>query len=246
MAAKARSDADRTYTISLANRKPRGSGHERLEEILAAAKALFVEHGFENVSTQRIAERVGISKTALFSYYKTKDEILSHLIRDALAELDRALTQIDRSAPDTVTWLRRFITGYIAFGLKYPDEYRLAFMIIKPDKKLDDAQQPPPVGAAAVVGLAIFRRVEERVRAAIAEGVIRRDLGSATVVAQVLWSSVHGLVALLIARPRPHFPWARRDRLIKTMVSLLLDGLLVNCEPSKTKAIQNQGASCIA
>jgi len=234
MAAKARPDAGRTYTISMTNRKPRGSGHERLEEILLAAKALFVEHGFENVSTQRIAERVGISKTALYSYYKTKDEILSQLIRNALAELDRALTKIDRSAPDTVAWLRSFIAGYIAFGLKYPDEYRLAFMIIKPDKKLDDAQQPQPVGGAALAGLVIFRRVEERVRDAIGEGVIRRDLGSATVVAQVLWTSVHGLVALLIARPRPHFPWARRDSLIKAQVSLLLDGLLVKREPSKT------------
>lgn len=227
MVAKARSDTGRTYTISIANRKPRGSGHERLVEILAAAKALFVEHGFENVSTQRIAERVGISKTALFSYYKTKDEILSQLIRDALAELDRVLTEIDRSAPDTIAWLRKFILGYIAFGLNYPDEYRLAFMIIKPDRKVGGGQQPQPVGEATRTGVAMFRRVEERVRGAISEGVIRADLGSATVVAQVLWTSVHGLVALLIARPRPHFPWAKRDSLIKAKISLLLDGLLV-------------------
>lgn len=233
MVAKQRSDAGRTYTISIANRKPRGSGHERLEEILAAAKALFVEHGFENVSTQRIAERVGISKAALFSYYNTKDEILSQLIRDALTELDRILTQIDRSAPDTVAWLRKFITGYITFGLKYPDEYRLAFMIIKPDRKTADAQQPRPVGEATRAGVAMFRRVEDRVRDAISEGVIRGDLGPATVVAQVLWTSVHGVVALLIARPRPHFPWAGRDSLIKAQVSLLLGGLLVNREPPK-------------
>jgi AcrR family transcriptional regulator len=226
MATKAGSDADRFYTISLANRKPRGSGHERLQEILGAAKALFVELGFENVSTQRIAERVGISKTALFSYYRTKDEILSQLIRDALAELDRTLTQIDRSAPDTVTWLRRFVAGYITFGLKYPDEYRLAFMIIKPDRKLADAQRPQPAGEAAQTGVAVFRRLEERIQNAITEGAIRRDLGSASVVAQVLWTSVHGLVALLIARPRPHLPWAKRDSLIKTQVALLLRGLI--------------------
>ena len=48
--------AAKTYTISLANRKARGSGHERKGEILAAARSLFVEHGFENVSTRKIAE----------------------------------------------------------------------------------------------------------------------------------------------------------------------------------------------
>lgn len=224
MAAKARAGRNRTYTVSLAHRKARGAGHERLEEILAAAKALFVEHGFENVSTQRIAAQVGISKAALFSYYKTKDEIVSRLIRDALEELGRALTEIDRSAPDTIAWLRSFMAGYIRFGLKHPDEYRLAFMIVKADKKQDQREQP--VGEAARMGLAIFLRLEQRVVDATREGVIRRDMGSATVVAQVLWASVHGLVALLIARPRPHFPWAKVDTLIDTQVELLLGGLL--------------------
>ena len=227
MAVKAAPRPHRTYTISLANRKPRGSGHERLEEILAAAKALFVEHGFENVSTQRIAARVGISKTALFSYYKTKDEILSRLIRDALEELGQALTEIDRSAPNTTIWLRRLVAGYIEFGLRHPDEYRLAFMIVKAYRKPENAPQSPTVGEGTRIGVAVFRRLEEGVRAGIREGVIRRDLGSASVVAQVLWASIHGLVALLIARPRPHFPWAKTDALVKTQVDMLLDGLLV-------------------
>src|SRR5579859_5270420 len=90
----------RTYTISLENRKARGSGHERLGEILAAARALFLEHGAENVSTRKIAERVGISQTALFAYYKTKDDILAQLVRDAFQELDRAIAEVDRTATD--------------------------------------------------------------------------------------------------------------------------------------------------
>src|ERR1700739_3062300 len=105
---------NRTYTISLANRKARGSGHERLCEILTAARALFLEHGFENVSTRKIAERVGISQTALFAYYKTKDDILSRLIQDAFEELDRAIAEVDRTATDLQDWLRRGIAGYIA------------------------------------------------------------------------------------------------------------------------------------
>src|SRR3546814_13542846 len=44
-------------------RKPRGQGHERVEEILAAAKALYAEGGYEFTTTRRIAERVGVSQT---------------------------------------------------------------------------------------------------------------------------------------------------------------------------------------
>ena len=119
--------AAKTYTISLANRKARGSGHERKGEILAAARSLFVEHGFENVSTRKIAERVGISQTALFAYFKTKDDIFGQLIRDAFGELAHALAEVDQQATDERDWLRRCIAGYIAFGLNHPDAYRLAF-----------------------------------------------------------------------------------------------------------------------
>src|SRR3546814_997260 len=44
-------------------RKPRGQGHERVEEILAAAKALYAEGGYEFTPTRRIAGRVGVSQT---------------------------------------------------------------------------------------------------------------------------------------------------------------------------------------
>ena len=216
----------RTYTISLANRKARGSGHERLGEILAAARALFLEHGFENVSTRKIAERVGISQTALFSYYKTKDDILGRLIRDAFEELDRAIAEVDRTATDLRDWLRRGIAAYIAFGLSHPDEYRLAFMVIKAYRKPYNLDQPEQTSEGTRVGVPIFLRLVETVDQAIKTGVIRADLGSPMLVAQALWASMHGLVAALIARPRPHFPWEDVDALIEVQMKMLLDGML--------------------
>jgi AcrR family transcriptional regulator len=217
---------DRTYTISLANRKARGSGHERLGEILAAARELFFEYGFENVSTRKIAERVGISQTALFAYYKTKDDILTRLIRDAFEVLDQAIAEVDRAATDCRDWLRRGIAGYIAFGLSHPDEYRLAFMVIKAYRRPYNVEQPESPGAGTGVGVPIFLRLVAKVDEAIKAGVIRRDLGSPMLVAQVLWTSMHGLVAALIARPRPHFPWEDVNDLIEVQTNVLLDGML--------------------
>lgn len=42
--------------------------------------------------------------------------------------------------------------------------------------------------------------------------------------AQVLWAGLHGLVALLIARPE--FPWVDREKLIATHVAMLARGAL--------------------
>ncbi|GGF19858.1 hypothetical protein GCM10011611_27300 [Aliidongia dinghuensis] len=221
---------DRTYTISLANRKARGSGHERLGEILVAAKALFLEQGVENVTTRRIAERVGISQAALFTYYKTKDDILGQLMLNAFQELARAIAEVDRTAADTLDWLRRGIAGYIAFGLQHPDEYRLAFMVMKQHKNAPDDEP----GEGHRVGFPVFLQLERRVADAMAEGLVRRDLGPSMLVTQALWASIHGLVAILIARPRPHFPWEDHDALIKVQTELLLTGLL--------QGAQSQGA----
>ncbi|HEX3862796.1 MAG TPA: TetR/AcrR family transcriptional regulator [Stellaceae bacterium] len=218
--------AGQTYTISLANRKARGSGHERLGEILAAARELFLEHGFENVSTRKIAERVGISQTALFTYYKAKDDILNKLIRDAFEELDHAIEEVDRTATDHRDWLRRRIAGYIAFGLSHPDEYRLAFMVLNTYRKPYNAEQPEQPSEGTRVAVPIFLRLVEKVGEAIEAQVIRSDLGSPMLVAQALWASVHGLVAALIARPRPDFPWEDVSALIEAQTNMLLDGLL--------------------
>jgi len=217
---------NRTYTISLANRKARGSGHERLGEILAAARELFLEHGFENVSTRKIAERVGISQTALFAYYKTKDDILSRLIRDAFEEFDRAIAEVDRVATDHRDWLQRGIAAYIAFGLSHPDEYRLAFMVIKAYRRPYNVERSEQPGEGTRVGVPIFLRLVGRVDDAIRDGVIRADLGSSMLIAQAFWASIHGLVAALIARPRPHFPWEDVNDLIRVQTKILLEGLL--------------------
>jgi AcrR family transcriptional regulator len=219
----------KTYTISLANRKARGSGHERKGEILDAARTLFLEHGFENVSTRKIAERVGISQTALFAHYKTKDDIFGQLIRDAFGELAQALAEIDRQATDDRDWLRRGIAGYIAFGLGHPDAYRLAFMVIKAYRKPYNAGQtdePEEPGEGTRVGVPVFMELTRRIGQAMASGVVRADLGSPLIVAQALWASIHGLVAIQISRPKPHFPWEPLEALVQVQTEILLNGLL--------------------
>ena len=79
----------KSYVVSLENRKRRGFGHQRPEEILSAARALFLEHGAENVTTRQIAARVGISQTALYVYFKSKEEMLDRLVTGALPKLGR-------------------------------------------------------------------------------------------------------------------------------------------------------------
>ncbi len=48
----------------------------RREQILDAATTLFVEHGYENTTVDEIAKQAGLSKGAIYWYFKSKLEIL--------------------------------------------------------------------------------------------------------------------------------------------------------------------------
>ena len=59
-------------------------------EILTAAKQLFMSEGYETVTTRQLAERVGISQTGLYVYFKNKEEILVELRQSTLRAAGRA------------------------------------------------------------------------------------------------------------------------------------------------------------
>ncbi|MGA2494515.1 MAG: helix-turn-helix domain-containing protein [Roseiarcus sp.] len=90
----------RSYVISLENRKRRGAGCERPAEILKAARALFLENGVEGVTTRQIAARVGISQTALYVYFCTKEQMLDSLAREAWRGLGAALDAAVEEGPE--------------------------------------------------------------------------------------------------------------------------------------------------
>lgn len=216
----------RSYVISLDNRKARGSGHERLEEILSAARELFLEHGVEGVSTRQIATRVGISQTALYVYFKNKGEMLDQLIEAAFGKLRQAMQEVEARHSDPVDFLRAWIPEYVRFGLRHPDEYRLAFLL------RDGRRQGIPLPREQRHrGLDVFAAFQGQVAAAQAGGKLH---GSATTspraVAQALWAAMHGLVALLLAFS--DFDWVSVDELIRVHTDMLLDGLLLKPKPS--------------
>lgn len=55
--------------------------HASDEKIFQAALELFAEFGFHGTSTRQIATRAGMSPGALYSHYKSKEDILYRIIR---------------------------------------------------------------------------------------------------------------------------------------------------------------------
>ncbi|QWW19582.1 TetR/AcrR family transcriptional regulator [Schaalia sp. 19OD2882] len=69
---------------------PRPLIPHRRERILDAAHALILERGFNAMSIQAIAERVGIAKGAVYREFTSKQEILDVLLTESMGRMVRA------------------------------------------------------------------------------------------------------------------------------------------------------------
>jgi AcrR family transcriptional regulator len=66
--------ADASPWMPFENR--RRARDEKREAVLRTAVALFLEQGYHRVTLNDVAERLNITKPALYNYFRGKDEIL--------------------------------------------------------------------------------------------------------------------------------------------------------------------------
>ena len=67
---------------------PRGGTRERIQEI---ALELFAEQGYEKTSLREIAERLGVTKAALYYHFRSKEDIVRSFVEDYRAELGKVI-----------------------------------------------------------------------------------------------------------------------------------------------------------
>jgi AcrR family transcriptional regulator len=75
---------------------PRGLARGR---VLDAAVALFAEHGVHGTSLQMIADRVGVSKAAVYYQFHSKEDIALEVLRPSIEDIARVIRIAD-ALPD--------------------------------------------------------------------------------------------------------------------------------------------------
>ncbi|HXG94855.1 MAG TPA: TetR/AcrR family transcriptional regulator [Blastocatellia bacterium] len=186
------------------------------QDILDAARELFVEEGYENVSMRRIAEKIEYSPTTIYLYFEDKAALLFAICEETFAKLAKKLENIMQQYADPIEALERGCRAYVEFGLKNPNHYRVTFML-QPDRKFG-AEHYLREGS---MGMRAYDRLRECVYACIREGKLReKDVDA---VSQAIWACNHGITSLLITKP--DFPWAGKNRLIDLTISTFIEGL---------------------
>ncbi len=212
-------------TAVAGSRKKRGEGHTRREEILHAAKELFLEQGYDATTIRQIADRVGISAPALYLYFKDKEGLMLALCDQTFGHLIEAIGEIENTVANPLERIRRFGDAYARFGLTHPDEYRLVFMgthIPESMRKIGHRAATDDPNKPGVGGAIVFGRLVAILSQAEASG-IKLNYPPDTC-AELCWMGIHGLVAAFITKPE--FPWSNRELLIQGMLDVVQKGIV--------------------
>jgi AcrR family transcriptional regulator len=88
---------------------PRGDTRARIQSV---AVELFSEQGYEKTSLREIAERLGVTKAALYYHFKSKEDIVRSLVEDYFGQVD-ALVAWGRKQPRTAQVRRELLSRYL-------------------------------------------------------------------------------------------------------------------------------------
>jgi AcrR family transcriptional regulator len=204
-----------------AKRTSRRPAVARREEIIEAAARLLIEQGYDAVSMRKIAAEVGLSSTALYLYFREKDELL-----DAVCELPfvplapqlAALLEVDAPVEEK---LRIGLTMYVRAGLANPDHYRVSFLTRRSKSGWDHRAPLEYTDRWGHARVNTFMYLVEGLRMGQEAGIVRQ--GDLMVLAESVLAAQHGLLALYILAPDQQ--WSDPDRLIATHVDMILRGL---------------------
>ncbi|NGO14848.1 TetR/AcrR family transcriptional regulator [Streptomyces sp. HC44] len=86
----------------------RGDTRQRIQDV---ALELFAEQGYEKTSLREIAERLDVTKAALYYHFKTKEDILISLFRDLTKPLDE-LIEWAKGQPHTLETKQKVLRRY--------------------------------------------------------------------------------------------------------------------------------------
>jgi AcrR family transcriptional regulator len=148
--------------------------------LLAAARQILDENGLQAVGLRETARRVGVSATAAYRHFTSKEDLLASVAAEGFHELAAAMQSATRGANP----LTRAGLAYIEFADQNRGLFRLMFGPILAERTKYPALQAASAGVEAL----LLRGVTD-----IDERPLNDNLA-----AMAAWGLVHGLSHLIV------------------------------------------------
>jgi AcrR family transcriptional regulator len=179
-------------------------------QILEVAVQVFIEHGYDATSVSSLAERLGLSKSALYHHYASKERLLELALDEAMGSLEAVLRESGATTGAPGDRLEHVLRGAVRVLV---DKLAYVTLLLRVRGNSDIER------AALERRRAFDDEVTVLVRAAQAEGSVRADIG-ASVATRLLFGMVNSIVEWY----RPAGPEGAAQ-LADDVLTVALDGL---------------------
>ena len=161
--------------------------------ILLAAKALFESKGFEQTTVDDIATEADCSKSTLYVYFKSKDEIYYSIVFSSmclLKEKFEVASRIDSGFENTFYYICNMLT-------EFKNEYPIYFTSILSEISVDeeDFERLPVLHDIYTVGEEINSILLELIIKGVESGSLRKDLKPIPTIF-TMWASLGGIIQM--------------------------------------------------
>src|SRR6202161_3003419 len=140
----------------------RPRSEDKRNAILDAATRLFAERGLTAAPTSEISKLAGVAEGSLFTYFKTKDDLINALYRELKLDLADAMMSYFPRKKNIRTKLRHVWDRYVNWGIANPRQRKVLAQLTVSEalaKESRDARSAPFVGFQAMIRDAIEQRV---------------------------------------------------------------------------------------
>lgn len=121
-----------------------GAGTTR-QKLIDAAIELFRRHSVAGASLQMISDELGLTKSAIYHHFRTRDELLTAIMEPVIGEL-AALVETAEAQRGSRAQAESMLTGYISLAVAHRD----LFPIFTGDPGVADLLRQQPQSAALV------------------------------------------------------------------------------------------------
>jgi AcrR family transcriptional regulator len=192
--------------------------------LTGAALELARNGGPDAVVLREAARKIGVSATAAYRHFSSREDLMLAVKDCALIELAERMQQELDAVPagtDRVEQLRLRLralgAGYVGFALERPGLFRTAFAHMgKPtDRESIDPLQTAPFRM-------LVATLDGLVEAGIIDGARRPFLEFAA------WAGVHGMAELLLDGPMSHLPADLREAAVSRALDVINAGIMAS------------------
>ena len=187
----------------------------------ATAEKLFETKGYEATSVDDIAREMDISKSTLYVYFKSKQQIWDALVCKYMEYL---LEDAKKAAEGKGSFEKRYYKLCFDIAEKFEEHpmfYMATLGTISMDMEQEIYKKIYEVGEATNEAIADF------IRSGIKEGVVRKDIDIYPAVI-MMWSSISGIISMANDKEeylKLRFNMSKEDYLKKAF-KMLLEGCL--------------------